>query len=68
MAYDRVFSKLEELLYNVVLVSAVQQCESAVKYAYIFFLLTLPPTPSSHPSRSSQSTRLSSLLYTAASL
>ena len=33
---------------------------------YILFLLSLPPLPSPHPSRSSQSTRLGSLCYTVA--
>ena len=52
-----------QLLYNVVLVSAVQQSESAI------CLHMSAPTWISHPhpSRSSQSTKLSSLCYTAAS-
>ena len=37
------------------------------KYTYIPFLWSLPPSPSSHSSWSSQSTRLSSLGYTAPS-
>ena len=37
------------------------------KYAYISSFLSLPPTPSYHPSRSSQSTGLSSLCYTVTS-
>ena len=37
------------------------------KYTYIPSLLSLPSTPSSHPSRLSQSTGLSSPCYTAAS-
>jgi len=57
------------LLYSVVLVSAVQQSESAI-YIYIYIYIppeaSLPPAPS-HPSRSSQSTELSSLCYTASS-
>ena len=41
---------------------------TSYKYTYIPFLLNLPPTiPSPHLPRSSQSTRLSSLRYTAAS-
>ena len=55
-----------QLLYNVALASAAQQCESAL------CLHISPPSgaslspPQSHPSRSSQSTQLSSLCYTAA--
>ena len=49
------------MLYNVVLESAVQLSESAI------CIHMSPPTPiPSHPSRSSQSTKLSSLCYTAA--
>ena len=57
-----------QLLYNVVLVSAVQQGESAVS---IHTLLPFKPpsprslTPLSHTSRCPQSTRLSSLCYAA---
>ena len=47
-------------LYNVLLVSVIQQHELAIKYTYIPSLLNLPFTPS-HPSRLSQSTKLSSL-------
>ena len=53
----------EQLLYNVVLVSAVQQSESALSI-HVPSLLSLPP---SHLSRSSQSTKLSSLCHTATS-
>ena len=51
------------------LVSVVQQRESAMCiYTYIPYLLGLPPTPpTSHPSRSSQSTKVSSLCCMAAS-
>ena len=49
------------------LVSAIHQSESAIKYTYVHFLLILPPITILHPSRSSQSTGLSSLCYTAAS-
>ena len=51
---------------NIVLVSAVQQSESAI-CIHNASLLSLPPTPTFHPSRSSQSTKLSSLSFTAAS-
>ena len=65
------------LLCNVILVSVVQQCDSAIYayvciYVYIYiymYIYTLPlepsshPTPLSYPSKSSQSTRLSSLYY-----
>ena len=49
-----------KLLYNAVLVSAIQQ----LKLAIIF---EPPSPPPSHPSRSSQSTKLGSLCYTATS-
>ena len=53
------------LLYNVVLVSPVEQRELAI---CICFLLSLAPIPSpSHPPRSSRSIKLSSLCYIAAS-
>ena len=56
------------MLYDVVLVSAVQQSESAIYiYPHIPSLLSLPPPSLSHPSRSSQSTELISLCYAAAS-
>ena len=49
------------------LCSAVQQHESAISM-HLASLLRLPPTtPLSYPSRSSQSTELSSLCYIAAS-
>ena len=51
-----------KLFYNVGLASALQQCESA-SYTHISSLGSLPPPPASHPSRSSQSTKLSSLYY-----
>ena len=48
------------MLYNVVLISATQQCESAD--IYIYPLPFEPPFhPLSHPSRSPQSTKMSSL-------
>ena len=55
------------MFYNVVLVSAVQQRESAISIHISSSLLSLPPTPLpiSHLSRSSWSTRLNSLSYTA---
>ena len=55
------------MLYSVVLVFALQQCESAIGI-HAPFLLNLLPTPTPlRPSRLSQSTRLSSLCYAAAS-
>ena len=59
------------MLYNVVLVSAVQQCESDI-YLYIYisiylYISAIPPTPDPTPPRSLQSIRLGSLRYTAAS-
>ena len=54
----------------IVLQYCVGFCHTTIiryKYTYIPFLGSLPPRPSSHSSRSSQSTRLSSLCYTAAS-
>ena len=56
------------MLYNVVLVSDVQQHESVIiihTYIYAPSLLSLSPLPPSHPSRSSQSARLCSLCYMA---
>ena len=50
------------MLYNVMLASATQQCKSAIIYIYL-----LPLEPPSHPSRSSQSTRLNSPYYIAIS-
>ena len=51
------------MLYNIVLVSAVQQSESAVCiHISPFFWAFLPSRPPSHPFRSPQSTKLSSLL------
>ena len=55
------------LLYNVVLVSAVQYSESAICIHISSPLWASLPLPTSHPSRSSQSTQLSSLCCTAAS-
>ena len=50
------------------LASASQQCESVtVKYIYSF-PLSLPPLPPPHPSRSSQSTKLGSMLHSVALL
>ena len=54
------------MLYNVVLVFAVQQCKSAISI-HISSPSEPPSHPPSHPSRSPQSTELSSLPYTAAS-
>ena len=52
------------LLYNVVLVSALQQCESAISvHASPPSWTSLPPPALSHPSWLSQSTRLSSLSH-----
>ena len=51
-----------KLLYNVVLVSAIQQHESAITI-YIPSPLSLPLLPSSYPSRSSRSTGLGSPCY-----
>ena len=56
-----------KLLYNVVLVSAVQQRESIIITCISLSLLSLPPLPASHPCRLSQSTGLGSLGYAAAS-
>ena len=50
-----------QLFYSSVLVPAIQQCESAISIIY----LLSPKPPPSHPSRSSQSTELSSIYYTA---
>ena len=55
-----------QLFYNVVLVSALQQSESASRIP-IFPLVPPSHLPLSHPSQSSQSTELSSLHYTAGS-
>ena len=54
------------MLYKIMLVSAMQQHESVINI-YIPSILSLPPITPSHPSRSSQSPRLSSLCYTSAS-
>lgn len=47
------------MLYNVLLASAVQPYESAL-CTHTPSLLCLPPTPSFHPCRSLQSTKLGS--------
>ena len=61
------FFLIEELLlYNIVLVSAVQHSGSAM-YRHISHPSWTPPPLPSHPSRSPQSTELSSLCGTAAS-
>ena len=52
--------------------SALQCCfsfchttkQTSSMYTYIFFFLSIPPYPQSHPSRSSRSTDLSSVCYT----
>ena len=66
------FSLGELLLYNVVLISALQQQSIHTHththtyiYIYMHSLSSLLPTSTSHPSRSSQSTELSSLYSTA---
>ena len=59
-----------KLLYNSVLVSAIQQYKSVIIiyiYIYIPSLLSLLLLPPPHPSRSSQSARLGSLGYIATS-
>ena len=56
-----------KLLYNVVLVSGVQWSESAICIIISPPSLTSLPLPPSHPSRSSQTTELSSLCYIAGS-
>ena len=61
------------IFYNIVLISAVQQCEPAISIQiFSTSWASLPHThthtlPPSHPSRWSQSTRLSSVCYTATS-
>ena len=60
-----------QLIYNIVLVSGVQQSESVIHihmFPYLFPLASpsLPPSPS-HPSRWSQSMELITLCYAAAS-
>ena len=55
------------LLYNVVLVYAFQHHKSAISIHLLTSLLSLPPSPQTYPSSSSQRTELSSLCYTAAS-
>ena len=56
------------MLYKAVLSSAVHQCESAISmHTPPSSSASLLPLPSSHPSRSSQGTELSSLCYAAAS-
>ena len=51
-----------KLLYNIVLVFAVQQSESAIINIYIFSLLSFHPFLTKfHPSKSSESTRIGSL-------
>ena len=56
-----------KLLYNVVLISSTQQCESAICIHITLPLEPLSHPPHLHPSRSSQSTWLSSLCDPAAS-
>ena len=55
------------LLYSAVLVSVIQQHESII-IIYIPSLLNLPPVPTAHFSRLSQSARLGSRCYIANSL
>ena len=57
----------KKLLYNFVLVSVVQYCESVISYMYILSLLSLPSLTPSHPSRSSQGVRLDSFCCSATS-
>ena len=74
--YLKIFLTGKKLLNNVVSISAIQQHQSVVTiYAYIYvciyiYLPSLLTTslPPSHPSRSSQGTRLGSLCYIATSL
>ena len=69
------FLIVRKLLYNVVLIAAVQQCKSVIiaymcVYIYIYiYSLALESSypPLFHPSRSLQSTRLGSLCYIAIS-
>ena len=51
-----------KLLYYAVLISAIQQCKSAI-IIHISLLLSLPPLPLSHTFSSSQSAKLDSLCY-----
>ena len=57
-----------KLLYNVVLVSVVQQHESALSIHISLFLLNLSTLPTSHPFRSSKSTELGPVLFSNFSL
>ena len=50
-----------KLIYNVLVISAVQHSEWTISFTYIPSLLCLSPIPPSSPSRSSQSIKLSSL-------
>ena len=54
------------MLYNVVLFLLYNRMNQ-LSYTYSSCLMRLPPTPSSHPSRLSHSTRLSSMYYIAIS-
>ena len=56
-----------KFLYNVVLAFCCTATRISHNYTYITSLLSLPPLPLFHPSRSSQSARLGSLCYIAAS-
>ena len=62
--FFKIYFQLKDRCFTM-LVSAIQQCESV--YTCISSLQSLPLTLPSYPSRLSQSTRLSSLGYTAAS-
>ena len=67
---QRVAPRLRDWTTAIALPCCVSSCCTTMwitEYTYIPFLLSLPPTSLSHPSRSSQSTELSSLCYTAAS-
>ena len=55
--------QLGKLLYNVVLVFCCTTVQISHNYANVPFLLSLSPFPPNHLSRSSQSTRLGSVLY-----
>ena len=61
------FFKLEDNCFTVLCWILPHNNANQRKYTYIPSLLSLPSTPSSHPSRLSQSTGLSSPCYTAAS-
>ena len=56
------------ILYNIMLASAIKQCESIISiHMSPLSGVSLPPLTPSHPSRLSQSTRLNTLCHTASS-